>query len=89
MTTDISTPRLAYSSRLEWEVFYNDKYTAYCADGHGFVCLHAYKTRFGLLDQGAAVARLPRGDLAASLEIAQQYLAATYPGIFQQWDIQE
>jgi hypothetical protein len=82
------------SSKLEWEVFHNtDGSVTYCADGDGFVTLDQHEDDNGELywfmsEQGSPVADIncmnENLSLADALEIAQNYLAATYNRIFQE-----
>lgn len=81
------TVKTVMSSKLEWEVFPFADYTAFCADGDGFVELQDHMTHFLLLDQGDVVAKLPNGYLTDALETAQKYLAATYPDVFRMWEV--
>jgi hypothetical protein len=81
------------SSKLEWEIFPNDEGgLTYCADGDGFVTLEQAAFDDGtpwwtLNDQGSPVGEIgtfaETKTLAEALEIAQDYLAATYNEIFQ------
>jgi hypothetical protein len=82
------------SSKLEWEIFPqlsagpDDCQTIYCADGDGFVSVEAYAGNFYVLsDQGDPVADIEGKTRAEVLEIAQNYLAATYPAVFKMWEI--
>lgn len=82
------------SSKLEWETFPqlvtgpDDCQTIYCADGDGFVAVEAYAGNFYILtDQGDPIADLEDKTRAEVLEIAQNYLAATYPAVFKMWEI--
>lgn len=87
--------RTINSSKLEWEVFPVDGSIHYCADGDGFVTLEQYEDEGGiwwtLCDQGSPVADInTMGEgksLADALEIAQNYLAATYNEIFKWWEV--
>lgn len=82
------------SSKLEWEIFpTSDTTVTYCADGDGFVTLEETLNEFDgtpwwtLCDQGDPVGEIGVNEpktLAEALEIAQNYLAATYNGIFQE-----
>lgn len=81
------------SSKIEWEIFEANKGfpLSYCADGDGFVSLEQYEDDgaiwWTLCDQGDPIADLnTMGEgqsLADALEIAQNYLAATYNEIFK------
>lgn len=81
------------SSKLEWQVFQNsdDGTRTYCADGDGFVTLEEQidddGTWWVLCDQGEPVADInnygEEQTLEQALEIAQNYLAATYNEIFK------
>lgn len=78
------------SSSLSWEIFPNkDGSITYCADGDGFVTVEQITTEHGITwyhiteSQGEPVADLEDVTLLEALEIAQNYLAATYNGIFQ------
>jgi hypothetical protein len=82
------------SSKIEWEIFtaHKDFPLSYCADGDGFVTLEQYEddnggTYWVLCDQGSPIADInclnENHSLADALEIAQNYLAATYNEIFK------
>lgn len=80
------------SSKLEWLVIpagcSDDFQAIYCADGDGFVELVESASGFTLLDQGEFCASWPKlpdpqNQLHGLLEIAQDYLAASYNAIFQ------
>jgi hypothetical protein len=88
--------RTINSSKIEWEVFSFGGAMHYCADGDGFVTLEEYSDDNGenywiLYDQGSPVADIncfnENHSLGDALEIAQNYLAATYNEIFKQWEI--
>lgn len=77
------------SSSISWEFFpHKDGSITYCADGDGFVSLEMQINEVGSLwftlnDQGDPIADLDDMSLSEALEIAQNYLAATYNDIFK------
>ena len=88
--------RTINSSKIEWEVFPVNGAIHYCADGDGFVTLEQYEDDNGenywvLCDQGSPVADIncfgENQSLGDALEIAQNYLAATYNEVFKWWEI--
>lgn len=63
---------------------HDDWITSYCADGDGILQVVIYADRIELLDQLDIVKTWPTdADVAAMLEDAQSYLAATYPEIYE------
>lgn len=86
------------SSKLEWDVLAPsaDSYfqALYCADGDGIVELVDYGDHYTLRDQWEIVKVFPKSEfddeqtqhaeLLAHLELAQNYMAATYNAIFKE-----
>ena len=83
------------SSKIQWSVMHGGDdegfLTAYCADGEGLVQVVDYGTHVALEDQCAVCKTWDNintlEDLLPILEVAQNYLAATYNEIFQDFRI--
>lgn len=83
------------SSKIQWAVMHGGDdegfLTAYCADGDGLVQVVDYGTHVTLEDQGDVCKTWDNintlEDLLPILEVAQNYLAATYNEIFQDFRI--
>lgn len=86
------------SSKLSWYVLEPDSSSyfqlLYCADGDGIIEVADYGDHYLLRDQFEIIKMWPKNefdddaqqlaDLLSHLENAQNYMAATYNGIFQE-----
>lgn len=83
------------SSKIQWSVMHGGDdegfLTAYCADGEGLVQVVDYGTHVTLEDQCSVCKTWDNintlEDLLPILEVAQNYLSATYNEIFQDFRI--